>query len=233
MSKNVNVNRTAEQRVSNHERRLLAIERALSAQAAAGGIPDLRDVLYQQADTPRTNSEACRNVDPGLAGTSATFASGATKWCALYWPGGVTTSLTFILATVGVYTDASPNSGVALYSYDGTTLTRQATKPQKFDSSFTTGLHVIGWTSAIYLDAGVYYAALRYFASSATTAPQFGAVSAADSSVWGGDAAQAATPTGWPLMFSSSGASGQLPATQAASGLTPGGGAAMPYLGLS
>lgn len=211
MSKTLTHGKTAEQVTGDHARRIQAIERNLSLEQARYGIPALRDRLFLAAGVQR--GEQSRNFEPGLANGVAAPGSGVTQYMAIYWPGGVNTGMTFLLTTIGVYTDTSPNSGGAVYSYDGTTLTRQAVQQQKWDSTFSVGLNRLQWGIPVNLVEGVYYVAVRYFNTSVTTGPQFGSANSADSSIFGGDTNQDATPANWPLLFRSTGATGQLPAT--------------------
>jgi len=230
MSKTLTHGKTDAQVTGDHARRIQAVERNLSLEQARYGIPALRDRLFLAAGASR--GEQCRNYEPGFALNTFAAGSGWRRYMAVYWPGGVNTGMTFILAVVGVYTDATPNSGGALYSYDGTTLTRQAAQPQKWDSTFAAGLNRLQWAIPVNLVEGIYYVAVEYFASAQTTSPQFAATTAPDPSVWGGDANQDASPTAWPLLFSSSGATGQNPATIASAALTTNSGISLPYVGL-
>jgi len=230
MSKTLTHGKTDAQVTGDHARRIQAVERNLSLEQARYGIPALRDRLFLAAGASR--GEQCRNYEPGFAANNLTPGSGARRYMAVYWPGGVVTGMTFILSTVGVYTDATPNSGGALYSYDGTTLTRQATQPQKWDATFSAGLNRLQWALPVNLVEGVYYVAIEYFESAHTTVPQFAAAAANDPSVWGGDVNQDASPSAWPLMFSSSGASGQLPTSIGSAALTTNSGTVLPYVGL-
>lgn len=230
MSKTLTHGKNDAQITGDHARRIQAVERNLSLEQARYGIPALRDRLYIAAGAAR--GEQSRNFEPGLAHDQITLASGGSRWCACYWPGGTTTGMTFVLSTVGVYTDTAPNSGGALYSYDGVTLTRQATNPQKWDVTFSTGINRLQWNLPVNLVEGIYYAAFRYFNTSVSTVPTFGGTTASDGSIWGGDPNADATPANWPLQFTASGATGQLPATQSAGVLVVGSATTLPYVGL-
>lgn len=231
MSKTITHGRSTEQLVGLQNRRLQAVERNLSLEQARYGIPALRDRLFLAAGQVR--NEQSRNFEPGLANNTYTPGSGARRFMACYWPGGTTQGMTFILQTVGNYTDTVPNSGGALYSYDGTTLTQQAGQNQKWGTSFfLPGMNELQWAIPVNLVEGVYYVAIEYFETAHTTLPVFAASDAADPSVWGGDVNQDATPSSWPLIFSFSGATGQLPGTVLASALTTNSATALPYIGL-
>lgn len=233
MSRTLTHGKTAESVSADHARRLQAVERNLSLEQARYGIPALRDRLFLAAGLSR--DEMCRNFEPGFSNTTATMGSGASRYCAVYWPGGTCTGMTFILSTVGSYSDLTPNSGGALYSYDGTTLTRIAAQPQKWATANypTAGFNRLQWAIPVYMVEGVYYAAMRYFATGTpTTTPAWATAQSADGTVWGGDVNEDATPSNWPVLFSDSGATGQLPSSQAASGLTVGSILSLPYVGL-
>lgn len=223
MSKTLTHGKADGQITGDHTRRIAAIERNLSLEQARYGIPALRDRLFLAAGVSR--GEACRNFEPGFSNTSGSIGSGASRYCAVYWPGGTCTGMTFIMPTVGSYSDTTPVSGGALYSYDGTTLTRIAAQPQKWATASypTSGFNRLQWALPVYMVEGVYYVAFRYFAiGTPSITPTFATAQAADATVWGGDVNQDATPTNWPLMFTDSGASTQLPSSITASGLTVG-----------
>ena len=229
MSKTLSHGKSEAQVSANHARRIAAVERNLSLEQARYGIPSLRDRLYLAAGVAR--GERCRNFEPAYAAMTAVgYASGARRYMAVYWPGDVCTGMTVLIATQGTYTDATPLSGSAIYSTDGTTLTRQAAQTGKWTQ--TTGEQEVAWSAPVNLIEGVYYVAIEYFETAHTTIPQFAAATVIDNSIWGGDTNNDWTPQNWPLMFSSSGAAAVLPASVAISGLTAGGATNMPYVGL-
>ena len=150
---------------------------------------------------------------------------------AVYWPGGPCTGMTTIITQVGNYTDTSPTSGAALYTTDGTTLTRVAANTRKW--TLPVGEQQVAWVGGPFtLDPQVLYVAIEYFETAHVTLPRFGCASVIDATIWGGDTNNDLTPANWPLMFSFSGATGQLPATFSISSLTVGSAVNMPFVGL-
>jgi hypothetical protein len=228
MSRTLHHGQTIEQKTANHEKRLLAIERGIAAGAAAAGIPGLRDALFQAAGKRR--GERCRNFDPGLINSANTFTSGTRHYMAVYWPGGQCSGMTVFIATQGNYTDTAPNSGYALYTSDGTTLTQAASLSTKIQAN--TGERELNWSTPVTLDAQLVYVAIEYYATAATTVPQFGCLLPIDNTPWGGDTNNDWTPANWPLMFSSTGVSSPLPNTAAISGLLVGQTSQLAYVGL-
>jgi hypothetical protein len=196
--------------------------------AHGGEIKALRRKLFEAAGSVPGMQSA--NFDPADMTQALSVASGGRRYMAVYWPGGNCTGAILSTPTAGAYTDTAPNSGVAIYSSSGTTLTRQATLNQKFTQA---GLRRYAWTGGpVALAAGIYYVAFEYFQTAVTTAPQFGGMGGGDATALGGDANQDATPTSWPLLWTDTGATGQNPATVTISGLTIGSATALPFAGL-
>lgn len=229
MSKTLHHGTTEARQSANHEKRLLAIERVLRKTGAVYGIPDLRDALY--AASTATRGEQCRNYDPSLATTTASIASGGRRYNAVYWPGGACTGMTTIVTTTGSYTDTAPNSGAALYTTDGATLTRVAQNVMKW--TLAAGERRIAWTGGpVTLNAQILYVGVEYFASASTTVPQWAANSVVDATIWGGDTNNDFTPNGWPLTAEQTGTSSPLPATVSVGALTVGSRSNVIYCGL-
>ena len=236
MSRTLTHGKTDAQISGDHARRLQAVERNLSLEQARYGIPGLRDRLYLAANQSR--GEQCRNFEPGFGGGNYSLASsGANRYMAVYWPGGTCTGMTFILNTVGSYSDLTPNSGGAFYSYDGTTLTRIAQQTAKWATGNypSSGLNRLQWALPVYAVEGVYYVAIRYYLSSspASIAPVFSSAPAQDPTTWGGDVNEDGTPSSWPLLFSQTDTTnGPLASSVTAASLTVGSAIQLPYVGL-
>ena len=229
MSKNLTHGRSPEQRTANHEKRLLAIERKLATLDAIEGIPALRDALYAAAGVVR--NERCRNFDPAFATTSFAISSGSRRYNAVYWPGGPCTGMTTIITQVGNYTDATPNSGAALYTTDGTTLTQAAANARKW--TLALGEQEVPWAGGPFtLDPQILYVAVEYFQTAVVTVPQWAGNNVIDATIWGGDTNNDLTPAGWPIMFQQTGAASPLPASVAISSLTVGASVNVHYCGL-
>lgn len=229
MSRTLHHGRSQEQHTANHEKRLLALERVASQYGAATGIPDLREALFTASGV--SGAEQCHNFDPSLATAGSGMSSGSRRYNAVYWPGGSCTGMTTIITQQGSYTDATPNSGAAIYSTDGVTLTLQAANQRLWN--LATGERRVPWTGgAVTLAAGIYYVGMSYFQTAVTTVPQWAGNTAIDATIWGGDTNNDLTPQNWALMFQQTGTSSPFPASVAISSLTVGASVNVHYCGL-
>jgi hypothetical protein len=114
------------------------------------------------------------------SGTSITLTDGRINFVAVFVPHAMTiTGVGFqIGSTSGVYTADNTNS-VALYSFDGTTLTKVAESANNGSLFTATALDYVKepFASPVAVSRGVYYAAILWNASATTTAPTIMGVS--------------------------------------------------------
>lgn len=116
-----------------------------------------------------------------LATTAVGLSSQVVRFCAVYLNKAATlTGVAVHIKTAGNFTGNNFN-GVAIYSYSGGTLTKQA------DSSNSgswwqgsTGFVQIPFTSQLSASKGLYFVALMYSSSSQTTQPQLSGLAALD-----------------------------------------------------